>query len=75
MKKGNLLKVLNLILGILIINQALTGALRERLSNATFEYLHKGGALLLVAGIVIHLIKNWTWVKAVYFSKKTGPKA
>ena len=75
MKHGALLKVLNFTLAVLIINQALTGLLRERLSYETFGYLHKGGAILLVAGIVIHLIKNWTWVKAVYFSKKIRPKA
>jgi undecaprenyl pyrophosphate phosphatase UppP len=70
MKQGKVLKVLNVIIGILMLNQAVTGLLRERLPEETFEHFHIVGAVLLVTGTIFHLIKNWTWVKATYFKKK-----
>jgi hypothetical protein len=75
MKKANALKALNVIIGILMLNQLVTGLIHEHLAEETFEFLHIGSGLLLVTGTIIHLIMNRTWIKAVYFSKKRGTKA
>ena len=70
MNKVNILKILNLILGVLIINQALTGLLNDFLSPETFELIHEGGGISLVLGIVLHVIFNYKWIRINYFPKK-----
>ncbi len=68
MKKNMALKVLNPILGLLIISQAVTGFSRSKLSHETFEFLHEGGGILLIILVVTHFILNFNWVKANYFA-------
>lgn len=72
MKPTTMLKVLNPILAILIINQALTGLMADQLSHEAFEVLHEGGGLLLVIVAAAHLFLNWGWVKASFFRKTTA---
>ena len=68
MKKNTILKIINPILLILIINQIVTGSMGIKLADK-FEYLHEytGFALLVLA--IIHLLLNFNWVKANYFKK------
>jgi len=75
MKKANALKILNPVIGLLILNQLTTGILREHLPEETFEHLHIPGAILLIIGTIVHLALNWSWIKAMYFKKKAAPKA
>jgi hypothetical protein len=70
MNKVNILKILNVILGLLIINQALTGLMHDFLNSETFELIHEGGGISLVLGIVLHVILNYKWIRINYFSKK-----
>jgi hypothetical protein len=67
MKKNLRLKMLNALLGLLMVSQALSGLLHDRLSEETFEHIHILGGLLIVVGTVLHIILNWGWVKANYF--------
>jgi heme A synthase len=69
MKKNSAHKIINPILFVLIISQALTGLLRMKLSPETFETLHEGGGMILVGLVVVHLILNFNWIKASYFHK------
>ncbi len=69
MKKTAMLKILNPILVLLIVNQAVTGALGPKLSPQTFVTLHEGGGALLIFLVFAHLILNFNWVKANYFAK------
>ncbi len=62
-----LLKVVNIVLGILFINQALTGILYSFLPKALFEFLHMGGFLLILAA-VLHVYLNWAWVRSSLLS-------
>jgi hypothetical protein len=73
MNKKNLLKVVNIVLGILFINQALTGILSDFIPKDLFEFLHMGGFLLILAAI-LHVYLNWAWVKSNLLSghKKAG---
>jgi|WetSurMetagenome_2_1015567.scaffolds.fasta_scaffold678835_2 hypothetical protein len=73
MNKKNLLKVVNVILCLLFINQALTGILYSFLPKDLFEFLHMGGFLLILSAI-LHVYLNWAWVKANLLPglKKTG---
>jgi heme A synthase len=70
MKKNMALKILNLILAVLLINQVLTGLVGLKLSHEAFEIFHKKAALVLAALVVLHLILNSNWIKANYFGSR-----
>jgi uncharacterized membrane protein len=72
MKKNTQLKVLNALLALLIVSQALSGLLRDRLPEETFEHVHILGGALVVIGVVLHLALNWGWVRLNYFKKRKG---
>ena len=71
MKRNTMLKVLNPILGVLLVNQIVTGIFHEALSHDAFEIMHQGGGLVLAVVAISHVILNWNWVKANFF--KSGP--
>ena len=64
-------KILNPILLVLMANQLVTGLVHRSLSREAFEFLHEGGGILLAVLAGVHLILNFGWVKASYFSKKS----
>lgn len=70
MKRNDVLKIINPLLALLVINQITTGLLADDLPHEVFETLHEAGgyALAVVAGL--HLILNWNWVKSTYFKRK-----
>lgn len=68
MKKNTALKILNPVLAVLLINQVLTGLFGRELSHEAFEIFHKKAALVLATLVVLHLILNFNWIKANYFS-------
>lgn len=69
MKKNTVLKILNPVLLVLIINQALTGIFRMKLSYETFVSLHESGGALLVCLVAAHLVLNSGWIKTNYFAR------
>jgi len=69
MKRNIALKILNPVLLVLFVSQALTGLFHAKVSPEAFELLHEGGGILLIVLIVGHLILNFNWIKASYFSK------
>jgi heme A synthase len=69
MKKTAMLKILSPILLLLIINQALTGIFRMKLSYETFVSLHESGGALLVFLVLAHLLLNFNWIKTNYFAR------
>ena len=78
MTKNTALKIINPILGILLVNQALTGIFADQmfaLNPKAFEILHEGGGYGLVALSILHVILNWAWIKANFFRKKPALKA
>jgi hypothetical protein len=69
MKKNTVLKILNPILGILLINQVLMGLLHDILPHKVFEVLHEGGGIVFAIVVILHIILNWSWIKANFFRK------
>jgi hypothetical protein len=69
MKKTTAHKILNPILLVLIANQIATGLWGDSLSRETFEFLHEGGGIALACCVIIHLVLNFSWIRASYFSK------
>jgi hypothetical protein len=71
MKKATVLKVVNVALAILFVNQAATGLLHDELSHETFELLHQNAAFVLVAAAVLHVALNWNWVRGLFAKRRT----
>jgi len=69
MKKNTALKILNPILLVLLLNQAVTALFSVELPHKVFDILHKGGGTILIGAAVLHLILNFNWVKANYFRR------
>ena len=69
MNKKTALKFINVVIAILILNQAVTAVLADLIGRNAFEALHEGGGGLLILGVILHVILNWGWVKSA-FSKK-----
>jgi len=75
MMRNSVLKVLNPILGVLLVSQVVTGLLHGSLSHEAYEILHEGGGILFAVTAVMHVILNWNWVKANFLRRKAATKA
>ena len=64
MKRNSLLKILNPILAVLLVNQIITGLLHGYLSEEAYEILHGGSGLVFAVAALLHVIMNWNWVKS-----------
>ena len=68
--KNNLLKIINPLLAVLLLNQVAAAMLHGVISKDAFEFLHEGGGVVLTIVAVIHVFLNWNWVKANLLPKK-----
>lgn len=75
MKRSSVLKIMNPILGVLLVNQIATGLLHESLSHEAYEILHGGSGLLFAVAAALHVIMNWNWVKANFLKRNAGLKS
>ncbi len=69
MKRNSILKVLNPVLVILLLNQILTGVFHDAIPKEAYEIFHEGGGISFSFAALLHLIFNWNWVKATFYSK------
>jgi hypothetical protein len=69
MRKIVLLKTVNALIALLLVNQIVTGLLNETLPHRVFEVMHPGGGIVFAAAIVLHVILNWNWIKANWLRK------
>ncbi len=69
MKRNTALKILNPILLVFFVNQAITVIFRDSLSPSAFEIFHKTGGAIFIGLLALHFILNFNWVRANYFSK------
>lgn len=67
MNKQKLLKIINPVLAVLILNQVCTGIFNDLLPHEVFEFMHEGGGILLFLTILLHVCLNWGWVKVNFF--------
>ncbi|NTV28740.1 MAG: DUF4405 domain-containing protein [Candidatus Omnitrophica bacterium] len=72
--KVRLLKVVNAVLAIVFITQAVTGLVMFfdiNIVNLRYVFsTHKYSGLALIVLLMIHLSLNWSWVRSTYFSKR-----
>jgi hypothetical protein len=69
MKKNTMLKILNPILAVFFINQAISVIFRDSFSRPAFGIFHKTAGVILLCLIAVHIALNFNWVKANYLSK------
>lgn len=74
MTKSRALKILNPILGLLVLSQMLSGMFGMQIPHQLFAIIHKKGAYLLLTAIILHVWLNWNWIKSAYFPSKS-PRA
>jgi len=70
MKASAILKVLNPVLAVLMLNQAVTGIFSGVIPRPVFEVIHQAGGIALAAAAALHLSLNWSWVKANFLRKR-----
>ena len=70
MNKRNLLKIVNVLLAILILNQATSALFKDLLPHELFESLHEGGGVTLFIVALVHVYLNWAWVKSNLLTNK-----
>ena len=77
MMRTFVLKIVNPILGVLLLNQVLTGLLHDMLPHNAYEVLHEGGGIVFaIAALAVAAEKpatvsvlNWNWIKANFLRK------
>ena len=72
MDKKSLLKIVNPILLVLVVNQLVTGFKPRLYGPGTFRLMHKQMALVLSIVLAAHLALNLAWIRNAY--RKSTPK-
>ncbi len=70
--KNTALRILNPIIGLLVLSQVSTGLLNDHLPDWLFPTVHEAGGVLLLIGVVTHVTLNFAWVKSSYFKRPTA---
>ena len=69
MTKNTMLKILNPILAVFFINQAVSVIFRDYYSRNAFGIFHKTAGMIFICLIALHIILNTNWLRATYFPK------
>ncbi len=73
MNKSILLKIVNPILILLFLSQALTGIFHDpiqEISYESFKVIHGLGGYIFVAAALFHFYLNWQWIKTNFLKRK-----
>ncbi len=74
MNRNAALRVMNPIMAALIITQPLSALLLSLTDWEVFEGVHIAGGICLLAGAVVHVFLNWSWVR-MNFLKNASRKS
>lgn len=75
MDKNAVLKIVNPILAILILNQPFSAFLSEVTGWGLFEGLHVLGGVLLLCAAAVHVALNWKWIELNLLKPKKKQQA
>ena len=64
MNKPRLLKIVNIILFLCVLNQITTGLGSDLLNKDVFAILHPLGGILVAILAAAHVALNWAWVRS-----------
>jgi hypothetical protein len=68
-KRNTMLKILNPLLAVLVLNQVTTALIHDAIPHEVFGIMHMGGGFTLAGLATLHLILNWNWVKSSLFRR------
>lgn len=68
--KMKLLKIVNPILALLILDQLVTVILLKFSYSEIVSEIHEWNGIALFAVISFHIFLNWAWIRSNIFSKK-----
>jgi hypothetical protein len=71
--RSRLLKIVNTVLFLCILNQIITGLASDFLRKDVFEALHPLGGILTALAAAVHIVLNWAWVKS-NFGRQRRPR-
>ena len=74
MERNTVLKVVNPVLAVLILNQPFSGFLYAWTNWRAFETMHVGGGILLLLFAAFHLMLNWKWVQMNFLRDANNKK-
>ena len=74
MTRTSVLKIVNPILWVLLLNQVMTALLHDMLPHEAYEILHEGGGIVLAIVALLHVVLNWNWVKTNFLRKPPTTK-
>lgn len=69
--KSQILRILNPVIAVDFFCLVCTALLHGVIPYEIYGILHPVLGYILTAGIVCHLILNWSWIKSNYLSKKS----
>lgn len=72
--KNRLLKIINPLIGLLMVNQFVTALFHTSIPFEVFAIIHGYAGFLLFSLILVHITLNWSWLKANYFKKSKVKK-
>jgi hypothetical protein len=73
MTKQKALRILNPLLGVLLVAQISAPLLGQVIEMPPYQYqVHTWNGVLIGVLIVLHIILNWPWIKSNYFKKKAA---
>ena len=73
MNKPALLKIVNPILVLLFLTQALTGVFHDavqEISYESFKIIHGLGGYIFMLVALVHVILNWQWIQSNFLKRK-----
>jgi hypothetical protein len=72
MDKTKALKLLNPVMGCVLVVQAVSGFAGDAMPEELFEAVHVTGAILLLLCVAGHVALNWSWIKAHFLRKSSA---
>ena len=74
MDKKTALKIVNVIVAVLLLNQPISIILYWVTHWEAFDGIHVGGGIALLVFAAIHLMYNWNWVRINFLQKTKKSK-
>ena len=75
MNRKKLLKIVNICLGLLFLNMAITGLSADLIPYDIYRVVHAQVGKAFVLFAIAHITLNWGWIKNTLLKKKRTPTA
>ena len=73
MDRKKLLKIVNVALGLIFLDMAITGSFPDLFSRPVYHLMHEEMGKVFIFFVLSHLALNWSWVKNTLLKKSRKP--